>query len=216
MTIKSNARTSPLALTILALLYEAPMHPYEMQRLIKERGKDEVVNVRQRASLYQTIDRLLRAGLIAVRETTRAEKRPERTIYQLTEQGRETMRTWLRAMLSMPAREFPEFPAALAALPLLTPEDAIHQLEGRANALEKEIARIDGQITDSASYLPRLFVLESEYLRAVLHAELGWVRSVVEDLRTGRLTWREEELRALAASPALRQAIERRRDDVRE
>ena len=111
-------RRSPLALAALGLLYEAPMHPYRMQQLIKERGKDEVINVRERASIYQTIDRLQLAGLIMVAETTRDEKRPERTVYRLTEEGRETTRDWLCEMLSTPAREFPAFPAALAFLPL--------------------------------------------------------------------------------------------------
>lgn len=46
--------SSPLALTVLALLSEMPMHPYRMQRLIEERGKDDVANVRRRSSLYQT------------------------------------------------------------------------------------------------------------------------------------------------------------------
>src|SRR4029450_5380342 len=100
MTMKNATRPSPIALAVLALLYEAPMHPYRMQQLIKERGKDEVINVRQRASLYQTIDRLLRAKLIAVRETARGAKRPERTIYELTEAGRETMFMWMREMLA--------------------------------------------------------------------------------------------------------------------
>ncbi|MEQ1840955.1 MAG: PadR family transcriptional regulator, partial [Verrucomicrobiales bacterium] len=46
-------KRSPLALAVLTLLREAPMHPYQMQRLIKERGKDQVINVQQRASLTQ-------------------------------------------------------------------------------------------------------------------------------------------------------------------
>src|SRR3954468_20490618 len=112
MTMKKIDRHSSIALSILALLYEAPMHPYQMQQLIKERGKDEVINVRQRASLYQTIERLLRDGLIDVRETTRAENRPERTVYALTELGRETMCGWEREMLASPEQEFPDFPAA--------------------------------------------------------------------------------------------------------
>ncbi|MET8046843.1 hypothetical protein ABZU75_04515 [Streptosporangium sp. NPDC005286] len=51
-----------------------------------------MVNVAQRNSVYQTIDRLLRAGLIAVRETSCEENRPERTDYEPTEAGRETLR----------------------------------------------------------------------------------------------------------------------------
>lgn len=202
MTMKQAPRHSPLALAVLAFLYEAPMHPYQMQRLIKERGKDDVINVRQRASLYQIIDRLLRDGLIRVRETTRAEKRPARTVYELTELGHETVLAWLRTMVATPAREFPQFPAALAYLSLLTPEDAGSQLEQRAYALEAEIARIDAEYRDAAGAIPRLFLIESEYLHAVLNAELAWVRSLMEDLRTGRLTWTEEWLRTFAETPA--------------
>jgi DNA-binding PadR family transcriptional regulator len=207
--MKHASRRSPLALAILALLYEAPMHPYRMQQLIKERGKDEVINVRQRASLYQTIDRLRRDGLIAVHGTTRVENRPERTVYELTEEGRETVLTWLRETLAMPAREFPAFPAAVAYLPLLTPEDALRQLEKRENALAEELTRLDGLLRDEAMGLPRLFLLESEYLRAVLDAELAWVRAIVADLRAGRLTWSEEWLRAFSEPPAAPAAMEK-------
>src|SRR5919108_1703029 len=154
MTMKKMHRSSSIALAVLALLYEAPMHPYRMQQLIKERGKDEVINVRQRASLYQTIDRLLRAKLIAIRETAREEKRPERTIYELTEEGREATLTWMREMLATPAREFPEFPAALAFLPLLTPDDTLRQLDGRIIRLEAELARAEAARAGAARFLP--------------------------------------------------------------
>jgi DNA-binding PadR family transcriptional regulator len=199
--MKPTPRYSPLALAVLALLYEEPIHPYRMQQLIKERGKDEVINVRQRASLYQTIERLLRDDLIAVQETTRTERRPERTVYALTDAGRETCCAWLRAMLSTPAREFPAFPAAIAYLPLLPPDEVAEQLERRVGALEAELARLDAQVQGVAGMLPRLFLLESEYLRAVLETELDWVRGVVADLRAGRLTWSEEWLRDFAAAP---------------
>lgn len=200
--MRSSYRRSSLALAILALLYEAPMHPYRMQRLIKERGKDEVVNVRQRASIYQTIDRLERDALIAARETRKEEKWPERTVYELTEEGRGTALAWLREMLSTPKREFPEFPVAVAYLPLLTPEDVLRQLETRVRALKDELARIDSQLREgSDDALPRLFLLEMEYLRAMLDAELAWVCGVVEDLRAGRITWSEEWLRSLVEPP---------------
>jgi DNA-binding PadR family transcriptional regulator len=195
----NNERFSPIALAVLALLYESPMHPYRMQQLIKERGKDAVINVRQRASLYQTIDRLLRAKLIAVRETARDEKRPERTIYQITEQGRSTMLAWMREMLAKPAREFPAFPAVLAHLTILTPADVRDQLGQRALALAAELERIDAELRYGMELVPRLFLLELEYLRAMVSTELSWVRSVVEELAAGQLTWNEEWLQAVAA-----------------
>jgi DNA-binding PadR family transcriptional regulator len=196
-------RRSPLALAVLGLLYEAPMHPYRMQQLIKERGKDEVVNVRERASIYQTIDRLQRAGLITVAETARDEKRPERTVYRLTEEGREITRDWLREMLSTPAREFPAFPVALAFLPLLTPAGALRQLEVRSFRLAADLARLEAEVGAARDVLPRLFLIESEYLLAMARAELAWVRALADDLRAGRLTWSEDWLRAVASAPAL-------------
>src|SRR5258707_15841549 len=112
MTMPRLFKRSPLALAILALLDEAPMHPYRMQRLIKDRGKDRVINVEQRASLYQTINQLLRAGLITIFETARQEGFPERTVYKLTDKGHDTALNWLREMLSTPTQEYPEFPPA--------------------------------------------------------------------------------------------------------
>jgi DNA-binding PadR family transcriptional regulator len=198
-----SPRRSPLALAVLALLYEAPMHPYRMQQLIKERGKEEVINVRQRASIYQTIERLLRDGLIAVRETERDENWPERTVYQLTPAGREILRDWLRAMLAAPARDFPEFPAALAFLLLLAPQDAAAQLQAHAASVAAELDRISASMA-AAQFLPRIVLIEDEYRIALLRAELAWVSSVIDELRDGRLSWDEEKLREVAArfSPA--------------
>lgn len=179
---------SPLALAILTLLHEMPMHPYKMQRLIKERGKDQVINVEQRASLYQTIAQLIKAELITTWETERQEGFPERTVYRLTEKGHTTAVAWLREMVSSPEQNYPEFPAALSLLPLLTPDDAIQQMELRAARISERIAAIDRENSQTPD-LPRLFLLEAEYQRQMLDTELTWVKSVIADLRGGQLTW---------------------------
>lgn len=192
-------RSSPLGLTVLALLQYKPLHPYGIQRLIKQWGKDQVVNVGQRASLYRTIERLLAAGLIAVRETGRDQQYPERTVYEITDAGRETARTWLLEMLEQPKQEFPQFPAALSHLLLLTPREITDALQRRAGLLEGELKDLESALSgEAAEGLPRITMLESEYLRAVTAAELDWVRAVSDDLRTGRLAWSTSELMALA------------------
>lgn len=175
------------------------MHPYRMQQVIKTRGKDRIANVAQRNSVYQTIDRLLRTGLITVDDTERDERRPERTIYSLTGDGEAALREWTRSMLAAPRREFPEFPAALASVMLLDPADALVQLEARMEVLREEIAALR---TDLASVpdLPRLFLLDDEYQVAVLEAELTWLGPVVASLRDGSLTWSLDWIREVAES----------------
>src|SRR5690349_6766524 len=117
-------KLSPLSVAVLALLRESPMHPYQMQVLIKQRAKDDVINVRQPARLYKAIERLLADGLVSVRATERDPRRPERTVYELTDAGRAAGYDRLRQMIAQPADEFPEFPAALSLLPVLSVDDA--------------------------------------------------------------------------------------------
>lgn len=194
---RSTHRRSTLALVLLSLLAEQPMHPYRMHEMIKERGKDRIANVAQRNSVYQTIDRLLRVELIAVRETARDERRPERTVYEITPAGWDALHTWTGEMLSSPAPEFPEFPAALATLMILSPEDVTARLEQRAATLAATI-EADRAAMTAVPDLPRLFLLDDEYALAVREAELKWVTGVLAALRSGELTWSEEWIRAIA------------------
>lgn len=199
VTDRSRQR-SPLAMVVLALLAEAPMHVYRMHELIKQRAKDGVVNVAQRNSVYQTIERLVRAELVRVEGTSRDVGRPERVVYEITEDGRETLEAWLKDMLARPANEFPELPAALAFLMVLAPSDARAQLENRCVALEREIGGSVAQTKAAlAMGIPRLFLIEDEYRQCMLRAELEWVTSMIEDLRAKKLVWSREWLRKVEA-----------------
>ncbi|MEU4215297.1 PadR family transcriptional regulator [Actinoplanes sp. NPDC026623] len=184
----AEPRRSTLAMVLLALLAEAPMHPYRMQQMIKERGQDQLVNVAQRNSVYQALDRLVREGLARPGGTTREAGRPERTVYEITDAGATTLRRWLTDMLPTPAREFPEFPAALAFLPILEPAEVRTLLERRIVALREKVAQMRGQAPPG---LPRLFLIEDEYRAAMLSAELAWLGALVDDLASGRLSWDE-------------------------
>jgi DNA-binding PadR family transcriptional regulator len=196
----SELQPSPLALTILGLLAFEPLHPYGMQRLIKQWGKDQVVNVGHRANLYKTIKRLHDAGLITVRNTERDQQYPERTVYELTDKGRQVPLQWLDSMLSKPRSEFPEFPAALSFAMMLGPQGAREALERRVIALSETVTALERELEAYAPSLPRVTLIETEYLRAVAVAELSWARGIIDDLRSGALSWSYEELGETAVS----------------
>jgi DNA-binding PadR family transcriptional regulator len=197
--VNPNYRPSPLGLAVLSMLVPGPLHPYGIQRLIKHWGKDEVVNVEQRANLYKTIKRLHEAGLIAVRQTERDQQYPERTIYELTGEGRRELPGWLAAMLATVRNEYPRFPAALSFAMGLPPGEVLAALEQRAGVLREHLARIEQVLDEYSGTLPRVTLLDDEYRRAVTAAELAWIDGVLGDLRTGALTWNEEQLAAIAA-----------------
>ena len=198
-----NPRTphrSALGLIVLWQLFDGPMHVYGMQKMFEAQGKDRVVNLRSRASLYQTIERLERHGLVEVYETRRVEGYPDRVLYAMTDAGRETARQWLREMLHTTEGEYPEFIAALSILFGLEPEDARAELELRAEKLATALEATRRGLADAPAGLPRLFLLEEEYRKTLLEAELSWLRGVIADLKEGRLTWSEEWLAEIAAA----------------
>ena len=164
------------------------MHPYEMQRLLRLRHKEELL-VLKRGSLYHTVERLEKAGFIESVETMREGNRPERTTYRLTENGSDELQIWLRELIARPAQEPTNFFAALSFVGLLPPEGVLEQLQDRAVILAAEIAGIEAVRTALIPRIGRLPLLETEYTQTMRQAELDWVRSVAEELQTGQLTW---------------------------
>lgn len=183
---------------MLGLLWGGPLHPYRMQRLLKEWGKDKVIYVGQRSSLYKTIKRLQSAGLIAVRHTERDQQYPERTVYELTELGRRSVLAWLGDLVSTPRNEYPSFPAALSFLMLLGPPGAIAALQQRAETLRETLRAMDAELEQHAIRLPRVSQVELEYQRAMMAAELDWVDGIIDDLNRGALDWSEEDFASAA------------------
>jgi DNA-binding PadR family transcriptional regulator len=196
--MKQSLKT-PLALAVLSLLNERPIHPYEMQQHMKERGHDFVIKLKG-GSLYSTIERLMEGGLIRTVETTREGRRPERTVYALTEQGQDDLMLWIRELVARPVHEYPWFGAVLAFIGFLSPDDVVTLLNFRVAALEGEIAAGD-RMLEAMSHqgIPRLFGIEGEYGLAMRRAELDWVRQTIEEVRNGNLVWPEELLAFHAA-----------------
>jgi DNA-binding PadR family transcriptional regulator len=179
--------SNPLALAVMALLYERPMHPYEMVSVMRERGKHESVRLRY-SSLYSVVEALEREDLILPLETVREGRRPERTVYGLTEAGRVEFLSWLRELLREPVKEYTQFAAGLTFLPALPPAEASALLEERVRRLESEVEEMRARLDEVMEQgLPRLFLIESEHELILRQAELSWVRELVREIQDGTL-----------------------------
>jgi len=178
-----------LALAILELLAEGPKHPYEMRQHMHQRGTERAIPTKG-ASVYDTVERLTQAGFIEPVLVNREGRRPERTIYRLTEVGADELESWLRQLIEEPSREYPRFGAALMFVGALRhKEEAIKALETRAAAFEEEIENVDSMLRGLPPFLPRLFAIEDEYTQAMRRAELEWIRRTIAELREGTLEW---------------------------
>ena len=172
---------------MLGLLTERPMHPYEMATTLRSRAKEESIKLNY-GSLYSVVDSLTKRGLIEPAETVRDGRRPERTVYTVTEPGRVEFADWLSELISVPVKEFTNFEAALSMLPGLPPDVVadllrlrVHRLTSEVDAGESALRRSDGD------GLPRLFSIEFEYRLTLARAELAFVTTLLSELDDGRL-----------------------------
>lgn len=180
-------------IAVLSLLRQVPMHPYLMQRLLHERHKDELLALK-RGSLYHSIGRLVRAEMIAVAATGRTGRRPERTTYRITPAGRGELTRALRQILSAPRHESSDFMAAVSFLVHLTPADAVSHLDVRCERLEAEILKKQNALKLVSARVPRIHLVESDYLLTMMKAELAWTRGLAAELHSGKMSWDVQEI----------------------
>jgi DNA-binding PadR family transcriptional regulator len=209
--------SNPLALAVLATLRERPMHPYEMAARMRSTGKERSIKLNF-GSLYTVVDNLAKHGLIEAIGATREGRRPERTIYQLTETGRAELEDWVAELIAAPVKEYPQFEAALSVLAVLSPDKVLTLLRDRVAALEKDISETRAGV-QAFDWLPRLFMIEEEYSLAMREAELAWVRGIAKEFEDGSFpgidSWRRwhetGEVPAEVMDAAAHEAAERSR-----
>ena len=175
------------ALTVLALLLTGARHTYEMHLMIERTHKTFVTGLPR--SLYHAVEKLLTAGHVRVVDTTRDGPRPERTVYELTDEGRARLQEWVHLLLSEPDTDSSLFGPALTYCGCLPPMEVADALRHRRNQLDERAAGARAALEDTRDRLPRILMVEVEFEAARLEAERAFVDGLLADLRAGRLTW---------------------------
>ena len=172
-----------MALAVLATVVQRPMHRYEMASVMRARGKDRDMDIKW-GSLYTVVQNLERNGYLETIGVTRQGARPERTVYQITDAGRDELVAWTRELIAEPEPEHTRFVAGLSVLAVLTPADVIELLRQRLERLTETVEALTAQLRE-ASNVPRLFLIEDEYRNAMTRAEADWTRSLLDELTAG-------------------------------
>jgi DNA-binding PadR family transcriptional regulator len=173
-----------MALSLLSLLRERPMYPYEMAAKLREYGKDQAIKINW-GSLYTVVQNLEKHGFIEPVEVAREGRQPERTTYRITEAGHAELMDWLRELLGVPEREYTRFEAALGESAHLGPDELASLLRQRLDTLDAANDELQHGLDTWGARMPRLFLIEAEYHLALRRAEAEWVRGLLKELTDG-------------------------------
>ncbi|WP_327207260.1 PadR family transcriptional regulator [[Kitasatospora] papulosa] len=184
-----RALDNPIVLAVLGLLLEQPSHPHQMLAELRKRSENHAAAI-TRGTLYNTVAALNEAGWLASQGQQRLGNRPERTVYALTEEGRNELVRRLDSQIRNPEREFSQFLGAVTYLGALGTSGAVEALVERAQRLRQRTAADEERLAEAlAAGVPRMHVIEAEYALCLARAEMAWIDSVIDDLRNGSLTW---------------------------
>jgi DNA-binding PadR family transcriptional regulator len=185
-------RLTPLGVMVLALLGEGDMHPYEMIRLMRFRRDDRLVAITN-GTMYHTVSRLERAGLLAEVGVDRDGNRPERTTYTVTDAGSAAVTEWVRRELPRVDRPA-EFRIALAEAHNLDRSEAIELLAQRRVALDAQRDLHENGLRGAiAKAVPYQYLLELERESALLRADLDWLDSMITRIDGEDFPWGTHE-----------------------
>lgn len=183
----ARRRGNPLALAVLACLTERPMHPYEMAATMRARGQDASIRLNY-GSLYGVVETLLKKGFIEEQEVVREGRRPERTVYRITDDGRVEVDAWLGELLGTAAKEFPQFEAGLALMGVLPPGRVVALLDQRVVALQERLSELDATVAaTTGGGVPRMFLAELDHERALVDADCTFTEQLARDIESERL-----------------------------
>jgi DNA-binding PadR family transcriptional regulator len=190
--VKKRKVGNMLALAVLAYLSQRPMHPYELSRTLREHGDDRSIKFTH-GSLYMVVQQLAKAGFVVEQETTREGLRPERTVYAITDTGRNELRDWLRELIQEPEHEYPRFVSALSLIAALPPDEVLELLRRRLDRLAEQRAEIRSLIDGALrSGVPGLFLIEEDYRLALLDAETAFVTKFIGQITDPETGWHRQ------------------------
>lgn len=175
-----------MKLLILGLLLEKDRHPYEIRLTMVDRNWNYAFRLRD-GSLYYAVDQLREHGWIEAVHTVPVpgEHRPDKTIYRITEAGRQEFDRLMCAQLEQPS--YPHHPMMLA-MPFLRYADQARVAEIAARQLaacEERIASLEAAVEAKAKRIPGSAL---RLIRGMLElgiAERDWLRTVVDEARSG-------------------------------
>ena len=167
-------------LHILGLLQSGPLTGYDLHRIVVVHG--ELFTDLKKGNVYYLLERLAARGALQVTAEAGARgPRRERLIYALTDQGRQRFHHLLREVVRTYEVAHSGVEVGMFFLPYLEPQDAIHLLQERREAVLTHRALIEREAGGRAHLHQQL---AQEHLLCLIDAELVWIARALQRLES--------------------------------
>ncbi len=173
---------SSIRLFILGTLSASgPLHGHQIRQQAQS-DRTEIWTDIKVGSVYGGLKRLANEGLIREVRTEKVGNRPERTIYEITAEGRRALAAVRHAALRELDRYHDPFDLALTQSRDLAEEDLAKIVENRIGGLRVQLASLRHHAEIDDPYLNEAERMVGRHLIARTEADLGWHAELAERL----------------------------------
>jgi DNA-binding PadR family transcriptional regulator len=173
-------------LVILGFLRGQPLYGYEIKQMI-EHVMGDYTNIAF-GSIYFALKKLAEEGFVEKVGTEQEGGRPSRTVYQITDAGREEFVRLLRKVWDDVEQQYFIFDIGLNFMSALPNEDVKGYLQKRVEQLEHVLQYLDAHQAEELAdeHVPnRLASTVFDHHRVHLKAELDWTRDLLQNVEQG-------------------------------
>lgn len=141
-------------------------------------------------SIYHALKRMTQEGLVRPEVTERNGNRPSRTVFGITDPGREEFLRLLREAWTTPAMSPELMRTCLLFMQELPLDEVKDHLEYRAGVLIQNIEHVTQRVDQvSARGAPWTVDYILSYDIGQWQTALRWTEGLLEDIRSGKVTW---------------------------
>jgi DNA-binding PadR family transcriptional regulator len=185
----ASRELSSIALIVLGLLRERPLHPYEILRIMRKH-RDDLRLAISVGSIYHAVERLEREGYVVPTGTGREGARPERTTYEITPAGKDEHSRRTRELLRAVQPEYPAFDVGLGQADALEADEVAALLRERLETVEAEHLAYRAAIgAVVARGVPRRHMLDALYEIEQRATQVAWLTRTIAEIESGELDW---------------------------
>ncbi len=174
-------------LVILGFLCGRPLYGYEIKQMI-EHVMGDWTNIAF-GSIYYALGKLADEGFVEKVGTEQEGGRPSRTVYQITDTGRDEFLRLLREVWDSVERQTFDFDIGLSFMSALPIDEVKGYLRKRVTHLEHILQYLEAhqaeELADTDHVPTHLATAVFDHHRRHLQAELDWMRELLQDAEQG-------------------------------
>jgi DNA-binding PadR family transcriptional regulator len=170
------------------LLRKQPIHGYDVRRELELWNAEQWANVAY-GSIYFALNKMAEEGLVVAGSADQVGNRPARTVYTITERGREEFERLLREYWWQEKPAIDPFQVAITFMDRMPRDELLAALRHRAANLRAALAAWDWSVATkmNVASTPQHIAEQLALSRVYNEATLRWLDQLIDKVERGEL-----------------------------